>query len=135
MRTKSPYVLFFRILITLFFTLSLTRIGFCQENIIRIDIEGNRRIETSLIRINISAKVGDPLSQETVSNDIKKIYKLGFFDDVSAEVEKTPQGGILIYNVKEKPVVVDLRGKGMKKIKKDGILKVIEVKEGRIIEL
>ena len=135
MRTKSPYVFFFRILITLFFTLSLTRIGFCQENIIRIDIEGNRRIETDLIRINISAKVGAPLSQETVSNDIKKIYKLGFFDDVSAEVEKTPQGVILIYNVKEKPVVVDLRVKGNKKIKTDEILKVIEIKEGRIIEL
>ncbi len=135
MRTKSPYVFFFRILITLFFTLSLTRIGFCQENIIRIDIEGNRRIETDLIRINISAKVGEPLSQETVSNDIKKIYKLGFFDDVLAEVEKTPEGVILIYNVKEKPVVVDLRIKGNKKIKTDEILKVIEVKEGRIIEL
>ncbi|MGH7802684.1 MAG: outer membrane protein assembly factor BamA [Thermodesulfobacteriota bacterium] len=135
MRTKSPYVFFFRTLITLFFTLSLTRIGFCQENIIRIDIEGNRRIETDLIRINISAKVGEPLSQETVSNDIKKIYKLGFFDDVSAEFEKTPEGVILIYNVKEKPVVVDLRVKGNKKIKTDEILKVIEVKEGRIIEL
>ena len=135
MRTKSPYVFFFTTLISLFLSLSLTRIGFCQENIIRIDIEGNRRIETSLIRINISAKVGDPLSQETVSNDIKKIYKLGFFDDVSAEVEKTPEGVILIYNVKEKPVVVDLRVKGNKKIKTDEILKVIEVKEGRIIEL
>ena len=135
MRTKSPYVFFFRTLITLFFTLSFTRIGFCQENIIRIDIEGNRRIETDLIRINISAKVGEPLSQETVSNDVKKIYKLGFFDDVSAEVEKTPEGVILIYNVKEKPVVVDLRVKGNKKIKTDDILKVIEIKEGRIIEL
>lgn len=135
MITKSPYVFFFTTLISLFLSLSLTRIGFCQENIIRIDIEGNRRIETDLIRINISAKVGDPLSQETVSNDIKKIYKLGFFDDVSAEVEKTPEGVILIYNVKEKPVVVDLRVKGNKKIKTDEILKVIGVKEGRIIEL
>lgn len=135
MRTKSPYVFFFTTLISLFLSLSLTRIGFCQENIIRIDIEGGRRIETDLIRINISAKVGDPLSQETVSNDIKKIYKLGFFDDVSAEVEKTPEGVILIYNVKEKPVVVDLRVKGNKKINTDEILKVIEVKEGRIIEL
>jgi outer membrane protein insertion porin family len=135
MRTKSPYVFFFTTLISLFLSLSLTRIGFCQENIIRIDIEGSRRIETDLIRINISAKVGDPLSHETVSNDIKKIYKLGFFDDVSAEVEKTPEGVILIYNVKEKPVVVDLRVKGNKKIKTDEILKVIEVKEGRIIEL
>ena len=135
MRTKSPYVFFFRILITLFFTLSLTRIGFCQENIIRIDIKGNRRIETDLIRINISAKVGDLLSQETVSTDIKKIYKLGFFDDVSAVVEKNPEGVILIYNVKEKPVVVDLRVKGNKKINTDEILKAIEVKEGRIIEL
>ncbi len=60
---------------------------------------------------------------------------MGYFEDVSAEVEQTPEGNVLIYRVKEKPVVVDLRVRGNKEIKKDDILNVIEVKEGRIIEI
>ncbi len=135
MKTKSRYAFFIRVLFIVFFTLSFASFGFGQENVIRIDIQGNKRIETDLIRINISSKTGEPLSKETISSDIKRLYKLGFFDDVSAEVEKTPEGMVLVYKVKEKPVVVDLRVKGNKKIKTDKILNVIEVKEGRIIEL
>ena len=106
-----------------------------QENVVRIDIEGNRRVEANIIKINISSKIGEPLSPETVREDIKNIFKLGYFEDVSAEVEQTPEGNVLIYRVKEKPVVVDLRVRGNKEIKKDDILNVIEVKEGRIIEI
>ncbi len=106
-----------------------------QEKIVQIKIEGNLRVETDLIGVNISSKVGEPLSNATVRDDIKKLYKLGFFEDVTADTEKTPGGVILIYNVKEKPVVADLRIRGNKAIKSDKILEVIDVKEGRIIDL
>ena len=106
-----------------------------QEKVVKIEIEGNKRVETNVIKINISSKVGDPLSPETVREDIKNIFKLGYFEDVSAEVEQTPEGNVLIYRVKEKPVVVDLRVRGNKEIKKDDLLNAIEVKEGRIIEI
>jgi outer membrane protein insertion porin family len=135
MKTKSQYSLLLSSLIIGFFTLSFTRVVFGQENIVRIDIEGNKRVETDLIKINVSSKVGEPISKETVSSDIKRLYKLGFFEDVSAEVKETTEGLVLVYVVKEKPVVVDLRVRGNKKIKTDKILNVIEVKEGRIIEL
>jgi len=105
------------------------------NDIIEIDIQGNKRIETRIIKNNISSRVGEPLSPDTVREDIKNIFKLGFFEDVSAEVEQEPEGVVLIYRVKEKPVVVDLRIRGNKEVKKDEILDVIDVKEGRIIEL
>ena len=54
---------------------------------------------------------------------------------MTADTEKTPGGIILIYKVKEKPVVADLRIRGNKDIKSDKILEVIDVKEGRIIDL
>ncbi len=41
-----------------------------QENVVRIDIEGNTRVEANIIKINISSKVGEPLSPETVREDI-----------------------------------------------------------------
>ncbi len=106
-----------------------------QENIVKIEIEGNKRIETDIIKNNVASREGEPLSSDTVREDIKNIYKLGFFEDVSAEVEETPEGVVLIYRVKEKPVVVDLRIRGNDEIKTEEIMDVIDVKEGRIIEL
>ncbi|MFI5322840.1 MAG: outer membrane protein assembly factor BamA [Thermodesulfobacteriota bacterium] len=106
-----------------------------EQTIVQIKIEGNVRVEKDLIGLNISSKVGEPLSNATVRDDIKRLYKLGFFEDVSTETEQTPGGVVLIYSVKEKPVVSDLRIRGNKAIKSDKILEVVEVKEGRIIDL
>jgi outer membrane protein insertion porin family len=129
---KREIITAFYLFIILMF-LPVLAIG--EENIVKIEIEGNRRIETNIIKNNLSSRVGEPLSPETVREDIKNIYKLGFFEDVSAEVEETPEGVVLIYRVKEKPVVVDLRIRGNKEIKNEDIMDVIDVKEGRIIEL
>ncbi len=103
--------------------------------VIDIDVKGNVRVEKELITLNLSSQIGQPLSGASVREDIKKIYKLGFFEDVRAEVDRTPTGVVLTFNVKEKPVVVDLRIRGNKDIKSPDILEVIEVKEGRIIDL
>jgi len=106
-----------------------------EQDIVVIQIFGNRRIEAGVIASRIGSKVGEPLSAEMVRQDIKSIYKLGFFEDVSAEVERTPDGLILIYRVSEKPVVVDIRIRGAKKIDVDDIEEVMDLREGRIIEL
>jgi outer membrane protein insertion porin family len=122
-------------LIILFVIFSFSTSVFAGDNVIRIEVMGNRRVETDLIKINISSKVGEPLSNESVRKDIKNLYKLGFFEDVSVEVERTPEGLVVVYNVKEKPVVVDVRIKGNKKVNNKDLTKVIEVQEGKIIEL
>ncbi|HEX3035541.1 MAG TPA: outer membrane protein assembly factor BamA [Thermodesulfobacteriota bacterium] len=138
MKTKGLYVAqsLFQILSALLFTVSFSDLGLGQEGVIaEVEIKGNRRIEAELIRTSIASKAGEPLSRETVREDIKRIYQLGFFEDVSAEVEKIPEGLVLTYNVKEKPIVVDLRIRGNEEIKSDKILEVVEIREGRIIEL
>ena len=103
--------------------------------LIDINVTGNIRVEKELITLKLNSKIGQPYDPKAVREDIKKIYKLGFFEDVNAQVDRTPQGVILIFNVKEKPVVVDLRIRGNKDIKSEDILEVIEVREGRIIDL
>jgi len=113
----------------------IQEVGSDDVKVIDIDVKGNVRVEKELITLNLSSRIGQPLSTASVREDIKKIYKLGFFEDVSAEVDRTPAGVVLIFNVKEKPVVVDLRIRGNKDIKSPDILEVIEVKEGRIIDL
>jgi len=103
--------------------------------IVSIEVRGTKRIELGVITSVLSSHVGEELSAAKVRQDVKNIYKLGFFDDVRAEAFTTPRGVVLVYNVKEKPVLVDIRIRGNKKKDEDDIEEVIKLKEGRIIDL
>ncbi|TFG77567.1 MAG: hypothetical protein E4H21_02965, partial [Thermodesulfobacteriales bacterium] len=106
-----------------------------NNTILQIKVEGNRRIETELIEVSVTSKVGSTLSTASVREDVKKIYAIGSFEDVTAEIDRTENGIILVYKVKEKPIIADLRITGNKDVKSDDILEVITVKEGKIIDL
>jgi len=105
------------------------------NEIIEIIILGNRRIETDLIKSKISVSEGDLLSSPAISNDIKSIFKLGFFDDVIAEIDKTEKGIVLIYKLKEKPVIVYIRINGNDEISTENITDVLRINEGQIVEI
>lgn len=106
-----------------------------NNTILEVKVEGNRRVAAELVRANVSSKVGSTLSTAMVREDVKKIYSLGSFEDVAAEIDRTENGIILVYKVKEKPIIADLRITGNKDVKSDDILEVISVREGRIIDL
>ena len=100
----------------------------------RIRIVGNQRVEEDAIRIHISSQPGQPLNDATVDQDVKAIYKMGFFVHVNATVDQ--QGGqtILIYHVKERPLISDVRTEGMTKIKttNDAVVGAIKLHSGVI---
>jgi len=77
-----------------------------------IEIRGLKRIDENAVKTKITQKQGEGISQEKTNEDIKNIYKLGYFDDVRAEIEPFEGGVKLIYVVKEKPTIVkiDLQG-------------------------
>lgn len=80
-----------------------------------IDVKGLKRIEEGSIIARVSQKIGAPLSQEKISEDIKTIYKMGYFDDVRVEIEPFEGGIKIIYIVKEKPIIVRVDFQGNKK--------------------
>ncbi|NIP30102.1 MAG: outer membrane protein assembly factor BamA, partial [Candidatus Dadabacteria bacterium] len=100
-----------------------------------ISISGNKRIETELINLNIKTRIGDKYSKSQIREDVKNIYKLGYFDEVVVNVEKSGKQLFLEFNVRERPVVVDLRIIGNDEVNDESIEEIIQVKEGRIIDL
>lgn len=82
-----------------------------------IRFEGNQRVEDDAIRVHISARTGEPENEAAIDQDIKSIYKMGFFDQVSASVVREHGKAVLIYHVKERPQVTDVKLEGMKKIR------------------
>ena len=108
-------------------TAILGRMGLLDK-IARIDIAGNRKIGADAIKQQLRSKAGNPLNEEDVTADIKAIFKMGFFMDVSADVKTDPQGKVLTFTVVEKGLISEIRLIGNKKLDKDDILGVMTVK-------
>ena len=49
-------------------------------------VEGNQRVEESTIRFHINTRKGASFSVYTIREDLKKIYSLGYFEDVKVDV-------------------------------------------------
>jgi len=103
------------------------RIGFIQK-IAKIEIQGNRKINSSAITAKIKSKAGDEFSEADVAADIKTIFKMGFFMDVTAEEASTPEGKIITFIVQEKGLISEIRINGNKALNKDDIQEVMATK-------
>lgn len=53
-----------------------------KEVINKIVISGNKYIEQDAIMLSVASKPGDVFSPEQLQDDLKRIYQMGYFDDV-----------------------------------------------------
>jgi outer membrane protein insertion porin family len=99
-----------------------------KERIVRIMVKGNRRIEKDAILGVMQTREGEILSPSHLREDLKAIYKMGYFTDVRLDISDTPEGRILTVLVKEKPSIREILVEGNRKMKKDKILEVMNLK-------
>ena len=98
------------------------------DKIARVEIAGNRKIGADAVRQKLKSKPGNPLDEEDISDDIKTIFKMGYFLDVSADVATEAAGKVLTFSVVEKGLISEIRLVGNKKVDKDDILEAMSVK-------
>jgi len=79
-----------------------------------ISIKGNQKIEEATIRYKMKTKVGDEFSVETLREDVKTLYNMGYFDQVSVDGEGFEGGLMLTVLVQEKPYVKEIEIQGNK---------------------
>lgn len=94
----------------------------------RIEIEGNKRIEDASVLAVLSLRRGDVLNSTKVRRDLKAVYGTGFFDDVIVETREDTGGVVLVFRVVEKPAVRDVRVEGNKKVEKEDLDEVIDIR-------
>ncbi|MBI5179705.1 MAG: outer membrane protein assembly factor BamA [Nitrospinae bacterium] len=95
-----------------------------------IRVEGNQRANTNTIRFYIRSKQGDKYSVKETRDDIRRIFNLGYFDDIRLEVEEMADGLALVYVVKEKPFIKSVTVKGNTEIPEKDMLVLINLKKG-----
>lgn len=99
-----------------------------------IEVRGNKIVSTNTILSKVQSQQGVALKQQTVNEDIKRLYATGFFDDVRLEVEDLSSGYKLIVNVSEKPIVKQIIVEAGTAFKEDKIRKTLGVIEGQILD-
>lgn len=99
-----------------------------------IVVKGLKRIEDGAVKAKISQRTGEPISNEKTAEDIKNIFKMGYFDDVTVELE-TLEGGVrLTYVVKEKPTIIRVEFQGNKELSDDKLREKATITVGAIAD-
>lgn len=99
-----------------------------------IEIRGNQLVNTNTIVNKLKSHAGGALAQETINEDIKRLYATGFFQDIRVEVVEQPAGYKLLITVEEKPVVKRIQIVGARLFKEDKLRKEINIVEGQILD-
>jgi outer membrane protein insertion porin family len=99
-----------------------------------IEIKGLKRIDEAAVKSKITQREGESISEEKTSEDIKNIFKMGYFDDVKAEIEPFEGGIRLIYVVKEKPTIVKIEFQGNKELDDSKLKEKLTITTGAIAD-
>lgn len=106
---------------------------FEKQRIETIAFAGSRRIEDNALRNVIKSEKGMIFSDRTLSEDIKALYKMGYFRDVTADVTEGEKGKIITFAFEEKPIIVSVVIQGNDDIDTDDIKEVLSIREKEIL--
>jgi len=113
----------------------ISSILFKRQFITKVRLEGNRRIESDAVLRILSAKPGEIFNSVKLSDDIKNIYKMGYFDDVRVESNQRDKGVELVFIVVEKPSVKRVKLKGNHVYDAKEITEVMKTSTGSILNI
>jgi outer membrane protein insertion porin family len=106
-----------------------------SERIAKVEVTGNERVDTAVIVNNIKVKDGDPYNLDKIREDMKSIYRTGFFSDVQIDIKDSDKGKVVTFVVIERPPVKSILVSGNKKIKTDDLIDKVKIKTGTVLNI
>jgi len=99
-----------------------------------IEVRGASRVSPDAVRKAMSTQVGQELDLEKVRQDVKAIYRMGYFRDVTFDAEEVPGGYRLTVIVAEKPIVAAVQIEGNKDVDTADLRAAVTVKERSLFQ-
>ncbi len=111
------------------------RIGDAEGyRVVSVEVRGAKRVAPDAVRKAMSTKAGGELDLAKVREDVKAIYRMGYFKDVTFDAEEVPGGYRLTVNVVEKPVVGSVQFEGNKDVESSDLRAAITLKERTLFQ-
>ncbi len=95
-----------------------------------VRIAGNQAVSKQLIRAQIRVHEGKPFSRSDIQKDITRLFSLGYFSDIKADVTMEDGGVAVTYIVSERKIIREVLILGNKGIKEADIRGVISLRRG-----
>ncbi len=95
---------------------------------ITITVKGNERVDNDSVASYLAVSDGKKFSQKNIDESLKKLYESDLFSEVKI-YEEDASGKNLIIEVKENPVISDIKFVGNKKIEDDALQSEISLKK------
>ena len=104
-------------------------IAFTERDFIISSIgpKGNVRIDSGAISRKIKSKAGDFYNPTALREDLKAIFKMGFFENVRVEVEESEKGKIVTFEVTEKPIIKTVEYSGLDALSEEDLSEVVNI--------
>ncbi len=113
----------------------LAQNGTEQEIVSDVQIQGNVRIESEAIKKVVQTGTGDIFNKRQLSDDIKSIYRMGYFEDIHVAMQDADGGKIVVFHVKERPTVRKILFKNNLLFDTDELMKEISITRGSIVNV
>lgn len=88
-----------------------------EEPLADVVIEGNTTIQPHAIQSRIKCRKGRPVTRQEIQDDVASLLDTHWFYNVKPVIQMTDDGPVLIYRLRERPMVRSVEFKGNKKIK------------------
>jgi outer membrane protein insertion porin family len=100
-----------------------------------IRVQGTKKVEPEAILEKISSKKEMKLDNYLLKKDIIRIYEMKYFETVEAHHEIENGKNILLFKVKEKPIISKIVLEGNDDVKNDDLKEQIKTKEFAILDI
>lgn len=104
-----------------------------RELVAEVEVRGTRILDPDVVLMRVNTRKGDALDLNAIDSEVKKIWDLGYFSDVSAAVEPQPDGLHLVFTVREKPRIESIVVEGTDDIDEDDILAAMSTRTGAVL--
>jgi outer membrane protein insertion porin family len=102
--------------------------------VVAVEVRGASRAAPDAIRKVMGTQVGQELDLEKVRQDVKAIYRMGYFRDVTFDTEEVPGGYRLTVIVVERPIVSGVQIEGNKDVETTDLRAAVTVKERSLFQ-
>ncbi|MDD5464883.1 MAG: outer membrane protein assembly factor BamA [Candidatus Omnitrophica bacterium] len=83
------------------------------KNVTAMEVIGNKSISTNVIISKMKTRIGSAYQENIVSDDLKRLYLLGFFSDIKIDTQDYKGGLKVIINVVERPIIEKITFSGI----------------------
>ena len=106
-----------------------------NEKVAKVEVIGNERIDKGVVLNAVKTKEGEVYDAAKAGEDLKNVYKTGFFSDVMVDVKDTDRGKVLTFVVVERPPISAIFIAGNKKVKTPDIRDKLKIKSGAVLNI